>query len=379
MKLPLADIHVLEVFGQYPGPYCAMLMGDLGAEVIKIEKPHIGDPVRQFDGFFQAINRNKKSLTLNLKVNEGRRIFYKLAKKADVIIEGFRPGVAQKLKIDYNSVKRVNPKIIYCAISNFGQSGPYKYKSAHDLNCASIAGIIGVREKPVKLTIQIGDLASGLFALVSILSALILRKKNKRGQYIDVSLLNTLVSLMSSHIGTYFSNPDKPYRGSPLDFNPVYEIYETLDGRFISLGIAHEDHFWKELCKLLDIEKFKNFTNTERIQNYKKLYYALKQIFLTKRCSEWVKIFKNSAVPFSTVYTIEEAVKDPQLLYRQTITENENHNGRKIKLVKFPADFSLLKIKYKPSPFLGQHTTELLKKLGYHRKEIEKLKKIGTI
>lgn len=240
-----------------------MLMSDLGAEVIKIEKPLTGDPIRQFDGFFNAINRNKKSLTINLKEDAGRKIFYKLSKKADVIVEGFRPGVAAKLKIDYNTIKKVNPKIIYCSISNFGQSGPYKYRPAHDLNCASIVGIVGAREKPVKPTIQIGDLASGLFALISILSALILREKNGKGQYIDISLFNVLVSLMSTHLGTYFANPKKPYRGSSLDCNPGYEIYETQDGRFITLGIAHEDNFWKTLCKLLNINEFENLTNTK--------------------------------------------------------------------------------------------------------------------
>ena len=302
MSLPLEGIKVLDLTGLLPGPFCTMFLGDYGADIIKIEQPRIGDIIRHLSPSAKAtsrpflmVNRNKRSLTLNFKEAEGKEIFYKLVGDADVIIEGFRPGVVKKLGIDYETVKNINPRVIYCSISGYGQDGPYVLKAGHDLNYISYAGILGIEGRkegvPQVPAFQIADIAGGaLQAINGILLALLARNTTGKGQYVDIAMLDGAIACLPFFVTEEMVGDVIP--GSETNKltgkYACYSIYKTKDEKYISLG-GIEPHFWEALCKYFNkMEYVKMQYNNDKQDE---LFSFLEEQIILRDRDEWIEIF----------------------------------------------------------------------------------------
>ncbi|MEM1885025.1 MAG: CaiB/BaiF CoA-transferase family protein, partial [Candidatus Jordarchaeales archaeon] len=390
-RAPLEGITVLDLTRLLPGPFCSMILGDLGADVIKIEPVGVGDWTRWVPPFvknesaiFLSVNRNKRSMTLNLRSEEGLEIFYKMVEKSDVILEGFRPGITKKLRIDYETVREINPRIIYCSISGFGQSGPYAGKSGHDINYIGIGGILaltGLRnETPVVPGVPIADLAGGMAGVFGILAALILREKTGVGIYIDVSMLDVIVSWLSIYAGIYLIGGLNISRGSNILAGAIgsYGVFKTRDGRYLTLGIL-EEHFWKNFCKAVERPDLENYPYL-LIEKGEELHKIIQEIIEGRTLEEWLKVFEENDVPCGPVNEICQVFLDPQVLHREMVVEVEHPRAGKIKQVRFPLKFSeewcMIR---RPPPMLGEHTEEILKELGYSVEEIGELRRKGVI
>jgi crotonobetainyl-CoA:carnitine CoA-transferase CaiB-like acyl-CoA transferase len=371
----LHGIKIVDLSIQIPGPYCSMILADLGAEVIKIEQPGVGDFARVLPHLFNGINRNKKSVILELKSPKGKEILYKLVEHADIVLEGFRPGVAKKLGIDYATLKGINPRIIYCSISGYGQDGPYKNISGHDINYQGVSGLLSLTED-LKASadlsgLPLADIAGSMFAAISILAAIVDHTKSGTGQYIDVSMTAGIFSWVGTSLFTAF----KALNNSESLYIPHYGIFQTKDNKFMTLGIIHEQHFWENLCAVIDLGEMKNLNLTERIARREEVLSALRSAFLIKTREEWLSLLHEADVPCSPVSTIEESFSDPQIRYRQTVFEMEHPVEGTIKQRAFPARFSDMQLQQDvPPPLYGQHTDEILTDLGYTKDDIKKLR-----
>jgi crotonobetainyl-CoA:carnitine CoA-transferase CaiB-like acyl-CoA transferase len=371
----LHGIKIVDLSIQIPGPYCSMILGDLGAEVTKIEQPGIGDFARALPHLFNGINRNKKSVILELKSPKGKEILYKLVAHADIVLEGFRPGVAKKLGIDYARLKGINPRIIYCSISGYGQDGPYKNISGHDINYQGVAGLLSLTEDlqaGADLSgLPLADIAGSMFAAISILTAIVDRAKTGRGQYIDVSMAAGVFSWAGASLFTALKEPNN----SESLYIPHYGIFQTKDDEFITLGIMHEQHFWENLCAVIDLGEMRNLNLMERIARREEILSALQSAFKTKTREEWISLLHEADVPCGPVLTIEESFSDPQIMHRQMVFEMDHPVEGTIKQRAFPARFSDTELKRDmPPPLYGQHTDEILTGLGYTRDDIKKLR-----
>lgn len=379
MTRPLDGIRVLDSAHQYPGPYCSMLLSDLGAEVIKVERPKTGDTARRLPGFFRSINRGKKSITLDLKRTEAQEIFYRLVKTADVLTEGFRPGVTCRLGIDYTTLEKINTRLIYCSISGFGQDGSYKDLPGHDLNYMALSGMMeAFKDKEgnyIHPKVAIGDLSSGMFAVIGILAALQAREKTGKGQYVDVSMFDGLLSWMSTSMGVYHDT-GRAFR----IYDPGYGIFNGSDGKSFTLGIAHEDWFWNRLCTAVGLDEYKELKNTERASRRKELVEKLQSVFDTKPADEWVTMLTKADVPIARIQSASEIADDPHVKARRSIQEVMLKSGEKNKQIVFPVRLSATPAKIQgPPPELGQHTDGILKEVGYSEEEISEFKKKGII
>ena len=371
----LHGIKIVDLSIQIPGPYCSMILGDLGAEVTKIEQPGIGDFARALPHLFNGINRNKKSVILELKSPKGKEILYKLVAHADIVLEGFRPGVAKKLGIDYARLKGINPRIIYCSISGYGQDGPYKNISGHDINYQGVAGLLSLTEDlqaGADLSgLPLADIAGSMFAAISILTAIVDRAKTGRGQYIDVSMAAGVFSWAGASLFTAL----KELNNSESLYIPHYGIFQTKDDEFITLGIIHEQHFWENLCAVIDLGEMKNLNLMERIARREEIVSALQSAFMTKSREEWLSLLHEADVPCGPVLTMEESFADPQIRHRQMVFELEHPVEGTIKQRAFPARFSDTELKRDmPPPLYGQHTDAILLDLGYSKDAIKKLR-----
>lgn len=390
---PLEGIKILDLTRLLPGPYGTMLLGDLGAEVIKIEEPEQGDYARwnppQIKGIGSRhllLNRNKKSITLNLKKAEGREIFLKLAQEADVLIEQFRPGVMDRLRLGYKDLEKINPRLIYCSLTGFGQDGPYKNVAGHDINYIAIGGVLGITgEKngpPVIPGIQIADLVGGgLYAVIGILTALIARGKTGRGQFVDISMLDGVVSLIPDAAALYFAEGESPRRGERRLTGglPQYQIYRTKDDKYIALG-ALEEKFWANLCRHIGKPEWADKIPREEDPRCAEIKEEMAQIFLTKTRQEWVDLLMDKDTCLAPVLTVEETFHDPQVRHRNMVVEIDHPRAGKIRQIGVPIKFSDTPGDiFIPAPDIGEHTEEILKKLGYPAEKIEKLRKEGVI
>jgi crotonobetainyl-CoA:carnitine CoA-transferase CaiB-like acyl-CoA transferase len=377
--MPLEGIRILESAHQYPGPYCSLLLADLGAEVIKIERPGVGDLARQMTHFFQSINGNKKSLTLDLTLPAARKILYRLVENSDVFMEGFRPGVASRIGIDYPTLGKINPRLIYCSISGYGQEGPYKNLPGHDLNYLSMAGMMycfqDERGNFVAPGVAIGDLSSGMFAAIGILAALQGRQKTGQGQFIDVSMFDGLLSWMSTRLGIFWGTGR-----FERERDAGYGTFRSKDGQFFTLAIAHEDWFWERLCVAIGLPEYQGIRGMDRRKRRPELFEKLQKVFLEKPREEWLKVITQADVPIAPVQNPEEIEKDPHVVFRKMVQEITLSPGEKIKQVGFPIKLSDTPYKLRnPPPRLGEHTEEILKSIGYRGEEIDKFKKEGAI
>jgi len=401
----LEDVKILDLTRVGPGPFCTMILGDLGAEVIKVEAPPaVG--TRQAGAFhspvgeqgkreakYQAVDRNKKSIALNLKVKEGRYIFCQLAEKADVIVEGFRPGVVKRLGIDYETISKINPKIIYCSITGYGQNGPYSSLLGHDINYISMAGALDLigeaARQPVIPLNLLGDRAGGAMnAVIGILSALIARTKTGRGQYIDIAIADSVISLLIWPTTNYFYYNVVPKRGETTEGGayPYYNIFETKDGKYITIGCI-EPWLWENLCREIGKEEFIPFRfKPEHLayppegREWHEVTSYLKQLFLTKTRDEWFELLGQKDIAVAKVYSLDEVFADPQVLHRKMVVEMDDSAEGKVKQVGIAIKLSDTPGKIRSlSPTLGENTGEVLIGLGYNKREIDKLRQEGAV
>ncbi len=395
MGLPLENVRILDLSVIMAGPYCTLLLGDLGAEVIKIERPGVGEgargvPPHYFEGesaYFIAMNRNKKSITLDLKSPKGKEIFYELAKKSDVVIDNFRPGVVERLGVDYDTLKKINPRIISCSISGYGGSGPLKDRPAFDLIIQAAGGIMSYTgepgQMPVRMGAPMGDLAGGLFASNGILAALYQREHTGRGQKIDISLLDCQISLLA-YRGQYYlvgNEIAKPVGSGHVSIHPI-GAFKTKT--FDIVIDANTEKIFAELAKGIehpDLCANPKFDSREsRLKNKEELYDILQKAFAEKTGEEWLEIL-DGKVAIGPINTVDKALSDTQVLSRNMVPEIEMGNGKTLKVLGNPIKMSEIDHEsFKSPPRLGEHTEEVLKKtLNYSSKEIEELKQQGIV
>lgn len=392
---PLKNLVVLEAAQALAGPMIGTLLGDLGAKVIHIERPGVGDIGRRWipkkkdlSYYFAVINRNKKSVTLKLDHAQGREIFLNMVKKADVLIENFRPGVVKKWGIDYSKVKDINPKIIYCHVSGYGQDGPYRDRAAFDQVIQGEAGIIsytGTKEIPCKVNVPITDYVAALYGTYAVLAALIKRQITGKGMEIDVSLFDCAVNLMLNllNMSVVEGWDDSELRmGSKYCLATPYEPYLAGDNKYVNICIAIDSH-WINFCKILEMEDLARDprfeTNDKRLQNRDELERIILRKLKERSAKEWIEIFNNAGIPCGAVNTIKEVLDHPQLKHRKTIQEIEYPGIGNIKMFNNPVKFSDFEIEITPPPQLGEHTREILKDLGYSDHDLNKFKENGVI
>ena len=388
----LQGITVLDLARLLPGNFCTLLLADYGADVLKIEDTDRGDYgrwspplVRTQSAYFLGLNRNKRSMKLNLKTEEGKAIFMKLAERSDVILEGFRPGVTHRLGIDYQAVRRVNPGIVYCSISGFGQDGPCRNKVGHDINYIGIGGILGITGQrggpPVIPAAQIADIGGGgMMAVIGILMALVHRRETGRGQYVDISMLDGVVSWLSMFASKYFADGETPERGGMRLSGqfPCYRVYRTKDDKYITIG-ALEPKFWENLCRVLKREELIPHQYATGKQG-EEVAAQLEKIFLEKTRDEWAENLEDLEICHGPVNDFQETFSDPQVLHRGMVLEVDHPTEGRIKQVGFPMKFSETPGRIRlPSPGYGEHTKVVLRELGYREGDIERLEKSGVI
>lgn len=393
MSLPLEGIKVLDLSRYLPGPFCTQILADFGAEVIKVEDPRGGDLGRTLtpciegeSARFPTVNRNKKSITLDLKQEAGKEIFRQLVAKADVVVDQFRPGVMKKMGLDYDALKKVNRGIIYCAITGYGWTGPMKDAAGHDLNYLNLAGVTGMtgvyKGRPAMSGVQIADIAGGtLYSVIAILLALASREKTGEGQLCDVAMLDCSISLLAYTLGEWAGWGRLPEMGNDVLTGgyACYNVYECKDGKHVSLG-AVEDKFWAEFCEKLDrAEYIKPQWNPALQQD---IQADIRAIMMTRTRDEWVEFFAHNDICFTPVLTMEEMCNHPQVIAREMILKLPNFKGtgRDIPLTGVP-----IKMSGTPGeavltfPILGEHTDITLAQAGYSQDEIDVFRKSGII
>ena len=398
--LALEGITILDLTWQGPGPLGTMILGDLGCEIIRIGAPPAAGARQSTrkagkgEVAYQASQRNKKSLLLNLKSEEGRQIFYRLAEETDVIVEGFRPGVAERLGIDYQTIRKINPKLIYCSITGYGQDGPYRTLPGHDINYISFAGALNLigdpdRQPVIPLNL-VGDYGAGAKdAAIGILSALIARDKTGRGQYVDISMTDSVISLLTDVVlGQYFQSSVAPKRGEHQlnGARPYYNVYQAKDGKYISFGCL-EPWLWEGLCREIGREDFIPFNMTRRLSldeaedsKWEEIFAYLRQLFLTKTRDEWFELMSTKNIPIGKVYSLDEVFADPQVLHREMVIEVEDPTVGKVKQVGIAIKLSDTpgKVRSLP-PATGEHTDEILIGLGYNKERLDQLRQEGVV
>ncbi|MED4582809.1 CaiB/BaiF CoA-transferase family protein [Brevibacillus choshinensis] len=389
----LNGIKVLDLSRLLPGPYCSLMLADYGAEVIKIEEPGLGDYARWgqprmkggLGANFQMVNRNKKSVALNLKTEEGKTIFKEMAKEADVILESFRPGVMKKLGIAYEEIAVMNPRIIYCSLTGFGQTGPYRDLPGHDINYIGYSGVLGATGErnggPILPGVLVGDLGGGaLMAVSGICMALFHRERTGEGQYVDMSITDGAITWQYGVGSPYFATGEVPERGK-MRLNgkyACYGVYQTRDGKYLSVG-ALEEKFWQRVCQLVDKPEWISRKDApDDVQE--QLREEMTQLFLSKDQKDWLELLKMEDTCVGPVYDLDEVFADPHVRHREMLVEVDHPVAGKIKQIGFPIKFSRTPGEWRNhAPLLGEHTAIMLTQINYSPEQIEKLKEQGVI
>lgn len=388
MPLVLEGIRIVDLTWLGPGVFCSTTFGDLGADVIEVYEAHPerrGAPYTMlYDGTRPGM-RNCRTIGIDLKSPGGRGVFYDLVRTADVVMEGFRPGVAQRLGVDYDTVKKINPRIVYASISGYGQSGPYSDLVGHDINYIAMGGLLGLTGPaggtPVIPGTVLADFAAGgMSAAIGILAALLSRERTGQGRFVDTSMLDAVVELNILEINPYLLGGAVPHRGQGMFSGkyPWYNVYETKDGKYISLG-ALEPWFFANLCQLLDCEEFIPHQYDEG-EKKEEMFRYFRATFLTKTRDEWFALLRQKDTCVAPVYDIDELESDPHLKARRMILELDHPTLGRMKQVG-----SMQKISDSPvearnwSTGFGQYTDEILRELGYDDARIRELREADAV
>jgi crotonobetainyl-CoA:carnitine CoA-transferase CaiB-like acyl-CoA transferase len=392
---PLSGVRVLDLTRVLAGPFCSMILGDMGAEVIKVEEPGKGDDTRRWPPFvggeatyFMAVNRNKHSITLNLKAPDGLALLKRLAARSDVVIENFRPGTMERLGLGYRALARLNPRLVYCTISGFGQSGPEAHRAGYDLIVQGESGIMDLTGfadgPPVKVGNSIADLVAGMAAAHGITLALLARTRTKRGQQVEIAMLDVMASLLTYQAGLYFNAGQRPTRkGNQHPSIVPYEVFQASDA-YLTLGVAN-NALWKQCCAALERPELAGDprfdTEAKRVENRAALVPLLNDILGARTADEWLKRLEAAGVPAGRIRTVAEVGESDHLKARGMIVRlphpaagHVTVMGVPIRLAATPGAVTA------PPPRLGQHTGAVLRRvLGLTPARIAKLRHTGVV
>jgi crotonobetainyl-CoA:carnitine CoA-transferase CaiB-like acyl-CoA transferase len=381
MKKALEGMKVIDLSQVLAGPYCTMVLGDMGADVIKIEKHPNGDDTRTMGPYineesymYMMVNRNKRGMCLNLKEDEGRQILYELVKTADVFVENYRPGVTKKLEIDYETLKKINPSLIYLSISGYGQTGPYSRKGGLDIMAQGFSGLMdmtGERNcKPVKVGIAIHDIAAAQTAIQSILMAYIHHLKSGEGQYIDVSLVDSGLAWTVWEAAAYFGKGEVPYRnGTAHRVSAPYQGFQTKDG-FILIGAGNQK-LWEKFCLNVTekpewLKDPRYATNSLRNEHVSELEKEIEEVLVSETSDYWLTLLDKLGIPAGPIYSYDQTLNDPHIKEREMVIKYDHPVAGSIQNLGFPAKFSETPGQLmRPAPLLGQHNHEILEEIGY--------------
>ncbi len=396
MQQPLEDVKILDLSHALAGPFCSTMLGDFGAQVIKLEVPGAGDISRAWGppfyesetAYFVSLHRNKQSIEVDLKHPEGKDVFFRLVEQCDVVLENFRVGTLQKLGIDYDRGRARNPGIIYCSVSGFGQTGPYRDRAALDLIVQAESGMISITGEPgsrgVRNGVSIADMTAGIYAAFGIMNALRVKDKTGKGQYIDVSMLEGQLGLLQGTIGAFLADGEIPQpMGTAYKALLPYQTFRTQT-RDLALAVGSE-RLWKKFCPLMGLDDMLDdprfATNPARNENRTALIDRLQEVFLTKSFDEWEAILIGNGIPMGAINTIDQVVDHPQLQARDMLVESDHPVAGKVKIVGPAVKLSETPGSVRtPAPVLGQHTDVVLQQvLGMGEETISALREAGAI
>ncbi len=387
----LKDITVVECATYVTGPYATALLADLGARVIKIESPPAGDPYRYFapgeyySPNFAHLHRNKQSLMLDLKSPEGKKICLELARKADVFVENFRPGVADRLGLGSETLRALNPKLIYCSISAFGKSGPYAKNPGFDTLGQAMSGLLGLLadpEEPKIMGVALSDYITGFSAAYGILGGLLARQSTGQGLNVETSLLQATLSFIGETAAGYFATGTIPTRIARVKNGHAF-AFVTKDNLPLAIHCSVPEKFWLALLNAagrMDIAEDARFkTRDDRRRHFEQLEKELAPTFATRNREQWLRLLEENDVPASPLYNMKEVLEDPQVLHLGITEEVEHPKAGKAKFIGGPVRYEGLSVeKSGPPPLPGEHTNAILAELGYSKDDIEKLSKMGA-
>ncbi len=392
----LQGYRILDLSRILAGPYCTMILGDQGAEVIKVERPDVGDDTRTWgppfaggeSAYYLCCNRNKKSIAIDLKHPEGVALVRELAARSDVLVENFTPGLMKKFGLDYDTLREVNPRLVYASISAYGQDGPYRDRPGYDMVLSAVGGLMWITGErdgdPVKVGVAITDVLTGVYASGAITSALLWRERSGRGQHLDISLLDAQVSGLANIASNYLVAGKEATRwGTAHESIIPYQVFRTAD-RPIAIAVANQK-LWEIFCRVtgrdewLDDPRFES--NPKRVENRQTLLPLIEQLFAEKTCDEWMEIFVAASIPCGPVNNMEHLFEDPQLKHRNMIVDVPHPTIDKLRLTGIPIKYSETpgEIRSHP-PLLGEHTAEILTDvLGYPLDRVEELTRSGAV
>jgi formyl-CoA transferase len=397
MDQPLSGIKVLDLSRVLAGPYCSMMLGDMGADVIKVELPKVGDDTRHWGppeaggeaAYYLCVNRNKRSMTVNMKTPEGREIIRRLALQSDILIENYKVGTLKKLGLSYEDLRSDHPGLIYCSITGFGQDGPLSDKPGYDFMIQGLGGIMSFTGEPdgppMKVGVAIVDITAGLFACSAIVAALRHRDLTGRGQFIDIALLDAVVAWLANVGSNYLVSGELPRRYGNAHPNIVpYEPFKTKDGSYVALAVGN-DRQWQDYCRLAGLDHLAGdprfATNPKRVLHRDILIPLVAEKMLEKTGEEWLRELDAMKIPCGPINTLDKVFSHPQILARQMVAEVPHPTAGSVKLVASPMKLSDTPcgIRRHP-PLLGEHTAEILEQeLGYTAEEIGRLREKGAI